>query len=299
MNNVAAGSEGIPPGSIVVGVGESSADDSLHWAAAEARMTGRAVSLVHVVRPLGTQQRASLATMGVAPSSVSHDALVAAKTRLDEIAASLHEQNIVTHLAAVEGDPRDVLAAMSQTAFRVVVGSRGHGVVASRLLGSVGAHLVRYSGCPAVVVRPTGGAATTPGVVVSASPTAEGQATLEAAFLEAEARQCELIVVAFDPDGIPQSGQWSLSTNPTHRDALRLGVAEAVAGLQEDHPDVAVSTSVTEGSLLHALLELGGHRELLVIERPAENGRRAHFGVAGSLAAAVVEHASTTVMVVA
>lgn len=298
MNNVATGSDAIAPGTIVVGVPAGPADDALDWAAAEAKLTGRAVSLVHAIRPLDTQQIASLARMGITASTVVDDELAAARKRLDSMATSLQEQDIVTHVLAAEGDPRDVLTDLSQSAFRVVVGSRGYGVVASRLLGSVGAHLVRYSGCPAVVVRPDHGAEIESGVVVSASASAEGEATLEAAFGEAEGRRCQLIVVAFDPEGIPQSGQWSLSTNPSRRDELRLGVAEAVAGLQEDHPDVSVMTAVAEGSLLHALLDIGGQKELIVIERPADNGRRAHFGIAGSLAAAVVEHASTTVMVV-
>lgn len=296
MNDVAT--DPIPAGTLVVGVDDAAADQVLEWAATEATMTGRAVSLVHAIRPLGTQQIASLAQMGVDANSVVKDAIAASLTRLETMAGPLRDRGVVTQVTALEGDPRDVLTELSQDAFRVVVGSRGHGVVASRLLGSVGAHLVRYSRCPAVVVRPTRGEEIASGVVVSASPTAEGLATLEAAFDEAERRQCELLVVAYDPQGIPQSGQWSLSTNPSHRDELRLGVAEAVAGLQEDHPDVAVLTTVAEGSLLHALLELGGHKELLVIERPSDNGKRAFFGVAGSLAAAVVEHASTTVMVV-
>jgi nucleotide-binding universal stress UspA family protein len=53
----------------------------------------------------------------------------------------------------VHGDPRHVLADMSRSAALLVLGSRGHGRLASTLLGSVSRHLIRTSGCPVVVAR--------------------------------------------------------------------------------------------------------------------------------------------------
>lgn len=58
----------------------------------------------------------------------------------------------------VRGDPRHVLTDMSRSAAVPVVGSRGHGRLASSLLGSVSRHLVRASGCPVVVARVRKGA---------------------------------------------------------------------------------------------------------------------------------------------
>ena len=53
----------------------------------------------------------------------------------------------------VRGDPRHVLTDMSRSAALLVVGSRGHGRLASTLLGSVSRHLIRTGGCPVVVAR--------------------------------------------------------------------------------------------------------------------------------------------------
>ncbi|HWU33378.1 MAG TPA: universal stress protein, partial [Marmoricola sp.] len=297
MNTIAPAG-GIAPGSIVVGIAEETSEAALEWAVTEATMTGRPIVLVHVISPLDTQQRASLWKMGVSPDEVLHDTQAAAQSRLAELAQQLEARGVVAHVVIEQGDVAEILATRSAQAYRLVVGSRGRGAVGSRLFGSVGSSVVRHADCPAVVVRPTHGAEIKPGIVVSASPSAEGQATLEAAFLEAEGRHCALTVVAHDPRGVPTSGHWGLATDRERREEMRLEVAEAVAGLQLDHPDVAVSTCVADGSLLHALLDIGGARESIVIERPGDDGCRGHFGVASSLATSVVEHASTTVMVV-
>ncbi|WP_291412836.1 universal stress protein [Actinophytocola sp.] len=54
----------------------------------------------------------------------------------------------------VAGDPRDVLTQRSRTSALLVLGSRGHGRLASGLFGSVGRTLIRRSGCPVVIARP-------------------------------------------------------------------------------------------------------------------------------------------------
>lgn len=54
----------------------------------------------------------------------------------------------------VPGDPRDVLVAHSRRVALVVLGSHGHGRLASTLFGSVSRDLIRRSGCPVVVIRP-------------------------------------------------------------------------------------------------------------------------------------------------
>lgn len=58
----------------------------------------------------------------------------------------------------VRGDPRRVLTDMSRSAAVLVVGSRGHGRLASSLLGSVSRRLIHTSGCPVVVARVRKGA---------------------------------------------------------------------------------------------------------------------------------------------
>lgn len=299
MTNIATTTHDIAPHSIVVGVDDAaSASQAIEWAVDEAKATGHRITLVHVVEPIGPNQRLWLARAGVSPIAVMRETCDAAQQLLDEIASALRERGVEVDVSVVEGEVRDALSALSATADRLVVGSHGRGPVTSRLLGSVGSSVVRDATCPTVVVRPATGSVRTPGVVVYAEATAAGQAALEAAFLEAEGRKCDLTVVAFDPDAAPSSGYWSIPVDRAERDEARLAVAEAVAGLQADHPDVAVSTLVADGGLLHTLLDLGGYKQLIVLERPSDDARHGRFSPRAALSAAVVEHADTTVMVV-
>ncbi|MEU4422173.1 universal stress protein [Actinoplanes sp. NPDC024001] len=49
-----------------------------------------------------------------------------------------------------------VLSGVSKTAHLVVVGSRGHGVIAGTVLGSTGLQLLHHADCPVLIVRPHG-----------------------------------------------------------------------------------------------------------------------------------------------
>lgn len=54
----------------------------------------------------------------------------------------------------VEGNPADVLVAISDGADMLVVGSRGHGGFAGLLLGSVSSQCSHHATCPLVIIRP-------------------------------------------------------------------------------------------------------------------------------------------------
>lgn len=289
----------LAPRTIVVGIDdEHSAAAAVDWAATEAKMTGHAITLLHVLPHIDSHQRVWLAKTGISATAVTRQEADSARLVLERIANPLREAGIVVHIAIGEGDTREVLCELSGSAHRLVVGSRGRGAVTSLLLGSVGSSVARHATCPVVVVRPHPDTTTDPGVVVNASVTAEGQAALAAAFEEAEGRQCALTVVTCDPNSPATSGPWSIPTDQHERDEARLAIAEAVAGMRQDHPDVPVSTFVAEGSLLHSLLDVGGQRDLIVVERPASGGRRGRFDLTGAFSSSIVEHATTTVMVV-
>ncbi|GGN50669.1 nucleotide-binding universal stress UspA family protein [Actinoplanes campanulatus] len=52
------------------------------------------------------------------------------------------------------GSAAGVLVGLSHDAQLVIVGSRGHGVIAGALLGSTGLQLLRRAACPVLIVRP-------------------------------------------------------------------------------------------------------------------------------------------------
>jgi len=87
------------------------------------------------------------------PAGTHKQADVADRARSLIAFGQLYPDVEVTQETAV-GDPRDVLADRSRASALLVLGSRGHGRLASTLFGSVSRDLIRRSGCPVVVARP-------------------------------------------------------------------------------------------------------------------------------------------------
>ncbi|HVU92886.1 MAG TPA: universal stress protein [Jatrophihabitans sp.] len=135
-----------PSGRIVVGVdGTARGWPALSWALAQARRTGAKVDAVlawrwapaYAVHPYGSvteEQRDA------------EQQLIAQLSELDE-----DERSLVRPLA-IEGHPAGVLLEVAAGADLVVVGSRGAGPVAGRVLGSTSQELVHRCPVPLVVV---------------------------------------------------------------------------------------------------------------------------------------------------
>lgn len=77
---------------------------------------------------------------------------------LDEQASRLRARGVVTECVVQRGRAASVLleSAAEVAADLIVVGSRGHGVAATALLGSVSATLADHAPCPVLVVRRPG-----------------------------------------------------------------------------------------------------------------------------------------------
>jgi nucleotide-binding universal stress UspA family protein len=73
-------------------------------------------------------------------------------TAVADQAAALHPA-LVVRVRVAEGEPAEVLAAEAEQAGLLVVGSRGRGAVAGRLLGSVSRAVRCTAACPVAVVR--------------------------------------------------------------------------------------------------------------------------------------------------
>jgi nucleotide-binding universal stress UspA family protein len=137
---------------IVAAIDFSDATDQVVGAAAEqARAFGAELHIVHVLEP-----EPAYTAYGFTPDefpamhAFHEEARKRAGKRLDEVAAGV--EGVQRHLA--EGSPLHALLdyVKKNGADFVVLGSHGHGMVASLLLGSVAEGMVRKAVVPTLVV---------------------------------------------------------------------------------------------------------------------------------------------------
>lgn len=139
-------------GAVVVGLdGSDCSRAALRFAAQEARSRGcplvvvRAWSMTTAPCPPGEP--------GVVPPLTAYEQCVTdlmAGQVADVLGA---EPDLAVRLLAVHRSPQEALVEASRTAELVVVGSRGHGALASLLLGSSSEHLVHHAHGPVAIVR--------------------------------------------------------------------------------------------------------------------------------------------------
>jgi len=135
---------------IVVGVdGSDSSKAALRWAIRQAKLTGAAVEAVTAWRfPVGYGM-ATLDSHGVIDfEGDAKETLTKALAEVSGLDPEVPVRPLVT-----EGHPAEVLLSAARRAELLVVGSRGHGGLASALLGSVSLYCVLHARCPVLVLR--------------------------------------------------------------------------------------------------------------------------------------------------
>ena len=138
---------------IAVGMdGSESAAAALRWAAAEARLRGARLRVVHA---WNVPTIAYAGSGFVPPASFEDDLAQAAETALgqwlDAARADLEGLEVERHSA--EGHSSTVLVDAAAGADLLVVGSRGLGGFKELLLGSVSHQCAQRASCPVVIVR--------------------------------------------------------------------------------------------------------------------------------------------------
>lgn len=289
----------IGPGSIIVGIdGSADAERALRWAAEQASLERRPLA---VVTAAGIDQVHAVTFAGAAGTYAipTADLIKQVQAVSDAAAESVRRLRpglpVTAH--AAHGDPREVLIELSRHAHLVVVGSRGRGVLRSRLLGSVSATVVRHAHSPVVVCRPESPGSVRKGVLVGADGTREGQAVLELAFQYASMRGLPLTVLHSFHDVIAAvNGAQLVSATQESLEEERLLLAESVAGFAEKFPEVWVDLQLARGFAHECLAADSLHWHLIVVGRhPADSVSRM---LSSTVATAVVERAHTTVAVV-
>lgn len=273
---------------VVVGVDGTEKDSvAVEWAAAEAHRTGRTLHLVWTL---------DLAAAGfghgmvmVDPASLSGDVVETVAKRIEPAYPDL----TITSEART-GSPAGVLVAASRQASTVVVGGRGLGRIAGRLLGSVSQKVAAHAHCPVVVVR--GPSRPEGPVVVGVSPWDVHDHVLEFAFAQAQRRAVGVRLV-HATQSLPVPVEHTVVRQALAEAAqTRTGELDELAETwQERYPDVPVTATVTREHPIDALTDEATTAGLVVV---GSRGRRGLLGVRlGSVALGVLHEAPLVAVV--
>lgn len=260
--------------------GSAEAELALRWAAEEAHGTGRGLHVVAVddvpTSPWGTAavHRGEKVLAGVEESLGDLD--VEVETRVGHVTGELLS-------AAVSAD-------------MVVIGSRGHGRAADLLVGSVSQHLARHAPGPVVVVRPAR-ATDSHRIVVGVDGSTASSAALDYACQRAERTRETVVALHAWRTHAPSTDVWSSEPRDlkglAHRQVL---LAESVAGLRSDHPDVVIEQEAVPVAPVTCLVDASRNASLVVV---GSHGL-GYFGglLLGSVSQAVLQRAECPVAVV-
>ena len=260
--------------------GSADADLALRWAAEEARSTGRGLHVVTVDDAITSPWGASVAGRG-------EDVLAGVEERLADLDVELESR-----VGLVTGE----LLRASVSDDLVVVGSRGHGRAEDLLIGSVSQHLARHAPCPVVVVRPAPGADARR-IVVGVDGSATSSAALEQACRRAERTGETVVALHAWRTHAPSTDVWN--SEPRAQQGLahrRVLLAESVAGMRVDHPDVVIEQEAVPVAPVRCLVDASRGASLLVV---GSHGLGFFGGLLlGSVSQAVLQRAECPVMVV-
>lgn len=283
---------------VVVGVsGSPDSDHAVDWAADYASLTHHSLHLVH-----GT------GFVGVRPNA--QDLLEAERVALEagqmivdaalERAKQRHPDLDVTGAVDV-GEPTSILVDEGHQAALLVVGSR-RSEAFRRLFGSVSLGVNRHATCPLVVVRPAGDVARkalVEHVVLGVDGTASSRDAARFAFDYASVTGLPLLIVHGSWERLSR-GSSVLGLLGTQERGLtaeeELSIAETIAGLPEEYPDVEFRETHRTTDPAEALIEASGTAELVVVGTRELRGAKAVF--LRSVSTALVEHAHCPVAVV-
>ncbi len=260
-------------------------EEALSWAVREARARGVALTVCH----------AWVAAYPVSPGAAA--AFDLARQGGEEIlshgvrhAQSLAGGSVDVGQVLTAGSAAAALCGHSAAAEMVVVGSRGHGLLAGLLLGSVSSQVAAHAPGRVVVLRGHWRPAAdyVPGpVAVGADGSAAAQAAVTFAFEEATLREAPLLAVCALAD-----------TPGSFGGAPRMAedFEQQIARCEKDHPEVSVLRQVADGPPRAALLAAAAEAQMIVVGSRGRGGIKGMM--LGSVSQAMLDHAPCPVGVV-
>lgn len=141
-------------GDVVVGIDESKPSRiALAAAIEEATRRHAPLRVVTVFESAGRFGARYSVPIPVSDTEIARREEIAAREIVDDVLSTVATPPEV-RVVAVAGTTGPTLVEQSRTAQLLVVGHRGHGEVASALLGSVGLYCVLHAHSPVLVIRP-------------------------------------------------------------------------------------------------------------------------------------------------
>ena len=284
---------------IVVGVdGSAQSLHALDWAVQEA--TVRSVGLT-LVCAYSVPSFSAAALDGGFAALDDRAIRAGAEQVLADAAARVPSSGPGVKTRLVVGDAAGALVDASHGAGLVVVGTRGRGGFAGRLLGTVSSALPAHAACPTVVVPLRQGQeekTTTPleRIVVGVDGSPSSQVALQCAVDEARMWQAELVAVAAVPiaraSGVLAWLPSAVDTEQVLREHEKATaeLVDRVAG------DLEVRCVVLDGTGAELLTEFSAATDLVVV---GSRGRGGFAGLLlGSTSQAVLHHSACAVLVV-
>lgn len=284
---------------ILVGVdGSREALQAAEWAAARAKMNNAQLQIV-CAYALPSYTAASMES-GFAV--INHDAIRAsAQTVVDEALSHLAKLGYQAEGRVEPGDPTAVLVQLSQQTDLIVVGTRGRGGFADRLLGATSSALPAYSRCPVVVVpvRATDRQFTpVKKIVIGVDGSSRSRKSLRRAIEEAALWGAQLTAV----DAVPMASSagvlaWLPAT--VDRESILRDVRDelkAICAAETAGSEVEIHAHALDGNPAALLTEFSTAVELVVV---GTRGRGGFAGVLmGSTSQSVLAHSTCPVLVV-
>lgn len=281
-------------GGVLVGLGDAAGGvPELDWAAREAVTRNASLRVI----------RAYHLTWGTLPWESSSDRMFTSELRqhaqksLDAALAHVHQAwpDLEVEGQVVDGIAWDVLRAAAADAAVTVLGSRHHGALGSALLGSVSTVVAASAPGPVVVAGYLpGDQGGDPVVVVGVDGSERTPDVLDFAFDYASRHNRRLrAIFCWHPD-LLASMQWRMP--PPAPERAERWLAEALAGHQENYPEVLVHRAVLREFPVAGLVAESLSQELLVVGNRSQHARVA--ALLGSVSQGVLHHAGCPVAIV-
>jgi nucleotide-binding universal stress UspA family protein len=283
-------------GILVAVDGSPASKCAVDWAARDAALRDVALTIVHVVRPIG------LTFPPLAASTAF------ARWQVEQGQQLLDDAVEVARSSVPDGKPARVgnemlfspvvpaLVDLSKDAQMVVVGSRGQGRLTRSLLGSVSSGLIRHAHCPVAVIHDEDPMMPHPAeapVLVGIDGSPASERAIAIAFGEASRRGVDLVALHVWSDvGVNDfpAIDW-FAMKPAAEQIL----AERLAGWQERYLDVTIRRVVECDDPTYHLIRQSEAAQLTVV---GSHGRGGFAGLLlGSVSAAVAQSAHMPVIV--